>query len=109
MCHFKKGRNAQIKTLEKMWKNSNTEQFILEQIRDQFGEKAFKIAIKGQIALADGIWFLMLDHYDLTEFINETGKVFFEFGDIEVKVWENNSETLLEWIKSRRRLQQWLV
>jgi len=93
MCHFKKkkGRNAQVKTLETMWSNSTTEQFILEQIRNLHGEEAFRIAKKGHIALADGIWFLMLDYYYLTEFINKTGKVFFEFGDIKVKVWENNT------------------
>ncbi len=98
-----------IEALENMWKNSNTEQLILKQIKDQYGDYAFRVAKRGTFVVADGIWFLMLDDFFLKEFIKETGKFFFEFQDIKVKVWENNSETIFKWLKSRRELQQWLT
>ncbi len=98
-----------IEMLENTWKNSNTEDLILKKFKNLYGDHAYSIAQRGTFVVAHDIWFLMLDDFLLEEFIRETGKFYFEFEDIKLKIWENNIETVYRWLKSWRELQQWVT
>jgi hypothetical protein len=106
MCHSKKkGRNAQIKTLETMWKNSNTEKQILQLLLEEYGEEYFNFFLCAKFEYFGGYWFAILSDDLLLNYVKQLNQFFFEFSNgLKLKVADPKTD-IIKTAKTLRKVE----
>jgi len=83
----RKGQDA-LQILENMLQNSNTEEKILQVIREKYGEDIYRVLRRGEFVYTGELWLIVLSRYDYEEYIQLPGREFFiQIGDWQIKPW----------------------